>query len=248
MIFYSPNSLTMQDYPGKLAIMIFTKGCNLRCPICHNALLALGKVEGLRAVTTEDVLKVVKVQEGWIDGVCISGGEPTIHLELNEALRAFKKAGLAVKVDTNGTWTGHLMEMIFEGLIDYVAMDVKSPLEPEIMRIVTGTDGHLLNIRNSIANLKGTDIEVEFRTVVIPDLVGPEEVGKIAKEIAPCDKYTLLPFDPSKPTLDPRAQEWAAPMDAFMAQCHEAASEFLDSKNISPHPAPRPNEGGGHRK
>lgn len=195
---------TLVDYPGEVAAAIFTQGCNLRCPFCHNGHLVTrpGKIAN-EYIKPAEVLDFLRDRVGFLDALVISGGEPTLHPDLPDFIMEVKELGYLVKLDTNGTNAAMLEFLLKNSLLDYVAMDIKAPLELEIYRKACGNLGlkDFFNIRNSINLLLNTDLTVEFRTTVIPALHDEGDIAEIAKYIKGAKLYTLQQFNPEV-TLD----------------------------------------------
>jgi len=193
------QKLSLIDYPGKLCTTIFLGGCNFRCPYCFNIDLVL-KPETLKTIPEDVVLGFLAERVGFIDGICMGGGEPTLHRELPRFLSKVKSLGLLVKVDTNGSNPDMLRRLIDEGLVDYIAMDVKAPLEKygEAVRVEVDVE----RIRESIELIRNSGVEYEFRTTVVPALHGEEDILKIAKMLKGSKRYYLQQFRPDR-TLDP---------------------------------------------
>ncbi len=194
------------DWDGKLSSVIFLPNCNFRCPFCHNANLVLHP-EKLETIPFERVIENLKRQRGWIDGVCITGGEPTLHKSLPELCSQLKKLGFLVKVDTNGTNPAMLKELMDRGLVDYVAMDIKTSLTGKKYSKAIGvnTEEMLGNVKESIKLLLGSNMDYEFRTTVVPTLHDEEDIKQICRSLRGCRKYVLQKFDVSlgKTTIDP---------------------------------------------
>lgn len=182
------------DYPGKISAVIFTQGCNFRCPYCHNPELV--SITGASALALAPVIEFLKSRKGKLDGVVISGGEPTLHKDLPMFIEQIKELGFCVKLDTNGTNPEMLEELINEHLIDYVAMDIKAPIEKysEVVCSEVNTE----NILKSIDILIKSNIEYEFRTTVINSQLSIEDFEKIGKIIKYSEKYYLQRFVPTK--------------------------------------------------
>jgi len=155
------------DYRDKFGPVIFTSGCNFKCPTCHNPELIKfdEKSNNPKELTNELKNLKIKTDNGWYNGVCITGGEPTIHKNLPELIMKFKEIGLSVKLDTNGSNPGMLKKLLGEKLIDYVALDIKS--NPELYSKVCGVDVDLAKIEESIKILSKLK-KYEFRTTVVP--------------------------------------------------------------------------------
>lgn len=194
MIFGGFEKFTLIDYPGKVACMVYTIGCNFRCPYCHNPELVDETVE--YTWSEEDILRFLEKRKGVLEGVCITGGEPTMHEDLPDFIRKVKKLGYAVKLDSNGTNPGMLKDLISGGLVDYVAMDIKSPLRKYKETVNRPAD--LGAIQKSIKLLMRSGIPYEFRTTLIKSLVSPEDLEEIGGEIRGAKKYYLQKFIQSK--------------------------------------------------
>jgi len=228
LVFRGLVPFTMVDFPGKLAVTVYTMGCNFRCPICHNRELALSLGDGLPEYDVAAVLDIVRGHGGWIEGVCVTGGEPLIQKGLSAALKRFRDEGLAVKLDTNGSFPDHLEEILKAGLVDHVAMDVKAPLTEEEYSKSAGVsvEKWLPRVEASIEAIKRSGIDHEFRTICLPGLHSPEAVGEIARAISPCRRYVLRPFRPVN-TLDPDYEKMASPSPEQMRAFLDAAWEHV---------------------
>ena len=213
---------SLLDYPEHIATVLFTGGCNLRCPPCHNADLVLRPGE-LQAVPEEEVLEYLARRAGLIDGVAITGGEPALQSDLLPFLRRLHPLGLAVKLDTNGFFPEVLEAALGEGLLAYVAMDIKAP--PAKYALLAGRpDLDLAPLERSIALLRAATIPFEFRTTVVPGLLATEDVVAIARWLQGAPRYALQQFRPLR-TLDP-ALERAVPyspdtLHAMVRACAE---------------------------
>ncbi len=224
--------LTMIDYPGKLAFTAYTMGCNFRCPICHNPELALSKEGELPSYSVRFLLDWLCERKGWIDGVCVTGGEPLLFPEIAGVLRCFKDAGLDVKLDTNGSFPKRLSECLRTGLVDYVAMDVKAPLMEEGYGRATGVSMQkwLPKLRDSIRVIRDSGVDYEFRTICIPGIHTPNDIAAIVRETAPCRHYILRAFRPQN-TLDPDYMKIAAPTVDQMNEYLAAARQYLNEEH-----------------
>ncbi|MBQ7016280.1 MAG: anaerobic ribonucleoside-triphosphate reductase activating protein [Firmicutes bacterium] len=170
------QKLTLLDYPGRVACTVFLGGCNFRCPFCHNSeLLGTDAEEFMKA---EELLDFLKSRVGILEGVCITGGEPTLQKDLPELLRAIKEMGYAVKLDTNGYRPDVMKALVEEGLVDYVAMDIKNSPERYALTCGIESDGFdLSRIEESIRFLMKGDVDYEFRTTVVKPLHDEETIG-----------------------------------------------------------------------
>lgn len=171
------QKLTLLDFPGKTACTVFCYGCNFLCPFCHNALLVTEKAEEF--IDEEEIFTFLKKRQGILDGVCVTGGEPTLQKDLKAFLRRIKGMGFDVKLDTNGYRPDILREIISEGLCDYVAMDIKNT--PEKYALTAGKEIDTDKILESISLLKEGKISCEFRTTVVRELHTEEDIREIAR-------------------------------------------------------------------
>ncbi len=191
MLFAGLQKLTLLDYPEKTACTVFTYGCNFRCAFCHNATLVTEKAETL--LKEEDILSFLEKRQGLLDAVCITGGEPTMHKDLPIFIKKLKSMGFLVKLDTNGTNPEMLQSLLNDGLVDYVAMDIKNaPSRYEETAAVKGLD--ISPILNSIAILEKSAVTYEFRTTVTKELHTRESVAEILTLFSKETPYFLQQF------------------------------------------------------
>jgi len=192
---------TLIDYPGKIGCTVFLTGCNFRCPWCQNPELVLPeKIKKSPKISEKDFFNFLEERKGFLEGVCITGGEPTIHKDLPNFIKKIKKLGFAVKLDTNGSNPRILKNLIKKKLIDYIAIDVKAPLKNP-------------DIKKSVEIIKNSSLDYEFRTTVVPTVHNKEDIIKIARELSKPTrlrqgfggqrKYYLQNFRPEK-TIDPK--------------------------------------------
>lgn len=194
MIFAGLEKCTLIDYPGKTACMVYTIGCNFRCPYCHNPELVDETAEG--TITEDDVLDFLDTRKGLLDGLVITGGEPTIHDDLLSFIERVKAKGFLVKLDSNGTRPEMLREAIEKNLVDYIAMDLKSPVSKYLNIVARPVDTE--KIRESIELLISSPVDYEFRTTVVKALLSPEDIVEIGREIQGAKRYYLQAFVPTK--------------------------------------------------
>lgn len=188
------------EYPDHIATVLFTGGCDLRCPMCHNADLVTQHRE-MPTLSEEEVWAFLEQRAGLVDGVVISGGEPTLQAGLPSFLRRVQERGLDAKLDTNGYHPDVLAALLDKGLVNYVAMDVKAP--PKKYPLLAGrADLDVTRIERSIALLRDSGLAYEFRTTLVPGLLSEEDVEEIARWIAGAERYVLQQFRPQG-TLDP---------------------------------------------
>lgn len=184
--------LTLLDFPGKTAATVFLAGCNLRCPFCHNAPLVT-ELEGAQHIGYDELEAFLKKRAGLLDGIAITGGEPTLRPELDELLSLIKRYGYATKLDTNGTDPVRLGRLIDDGLLDYVAMDIKnSPAKYALTAGLADIDMDAIN--ESISLLRGGSVEHEFRTTVVCGLHTPDDMEQIGRWLSGETRYFLQNF------------------------------------------------------
>jgi pyruvate formate lyase activating enzyme len=185
------------DWDGKVSSVVFLPDCNFNCPFCSNWLL-VHDPDSLPEVKLDKIEHFLEQRKDFIDGVVITGGEPTVHPWLPELIKHFKALGLLVKLDTNGTNPDMLKKLVTGNLklIDYIAMDIKAPLN-EKYDLACGAKVDLAKIKESIKLIMNSGIDYEFRTTVIPNLLGRSEIEEIAKTIAGAKKYALQQFVPA---------------------------------------------------
>ena len=184
------QSLTLLDYPGKVACTVFFAGCNLRCPYCHNAALVL---PGLSPPprTEESLLSFLQSRRGKLDGVCLTGGEPTLQKDLPALIRKIRAMGFLVKLDTNGTRPEVLKALLDESLLDYVAMDIKNA--PDRYAETCGADV-LDEVEKSVALLRRGTVPYEFRTTVVREFHTAADIRAIGQWLEGSPRYFLQKF------------------------------------------------------
>lgn len=186
------QKLTLLDYPEKTACTVFTVGCNLRCPFCQNASLVVAPMD-YDAISEEDFFAFLDKRHGVLDGVCISGGEPMLQTDLSDFLKRIKGCGYLVKLDTNGCFPDRLSQLLSQGLIDYVAMDIKS--SPDCYAETVGLPNFDFdNVRKSIDILLAEPVDYEFRTTVVKGLHNKDILRDAAQSIYGAKRYFLQKF------------------------------------------------------
>jgi len=200
--------LSLVDWDGKVSSVMFLPYCNLRCPFCYNTTLIF-KPEEMQTIPYKEIEQYLTKNKKWLDGVTITGGEPTIHNELPNLCKRIKELGLDVKLDTNGTNPIMVKKLIMEKLVDYIAMDIKAPLNIEKYTKTVGVDTKALlhEIKKTIEILLKGSVDYEFRTTTIPTIHSKEDVKQICSKIKECRKYILQNFKENAETLDPKFQD-----------------------------------------
>jgi pyruvate formate lyase activating enzyme len=194
------NRTSLLDWDGCVTAVIYLPSCNFRCPFCHNRELVLTP-EVYEDVPLEFVEGYIEENREFLDGIVITGGEPTIHRDLPELVKRVKALGMKVKLDTNGTNPEMLKDLIDAGLLDYVAMDLKAPLD-EGYDDLAGAKVDLSKVKRSIEIIMGSGIDYEFRTTMVPILLKPEDYERMAAYIGTARKMVLQHFSPRN-TIDP---------------------------------------------
>lgn len=189
------QKFSMIDYPDKIACIVFTQGCNFRCPYCHNPELVKPEMFG-ESLNEEEFFDFLKERVGKLDAVSITGGEPTLQYDLIEFIKKIRDLGFLIKLDTNGTNPEMLKEIIDQKLVNYIAMDIKAPLQN--YEKITGVPADVKKIKKSIELIKNSGIDYEFRTTLVKNLLSLEDLKQIGEEIKGAKKYYLQKFIPTK--------------------------------------------------
>ena len=213
---------TLLDFPERLACTVFTGGCNFRCPFCHNASLVLRSSE-VNGISEEDFFSYLLKRRGVLDGVCITGGEPLLSSDVVEFIKKIRSFGLLVKLDTNGSFPEKLEYLLDEGLLDYVAMDIKNSKSKYAM--TAGINDYPFGIDKSIEIIMNKAPEYEFRTTVVRELHTIKDIEEIATLIKNSKKYFLQSYVDSGDVID----------NSFSAYSAEEMLKILESaKRILP--------------
>ncbi len=229
MIIQGVQKLTLLDYPEKLACTVFTHGCNFRCPFCHNASLVTARPE--HVLTVDDFFEFLKTRVNLLDGVCVTGGEPLLQKDISEFIARVKSLGFTVKLDTNGSFPKKLRELVTDGLVDYVAMDIKS--SPEGYASAVGIDSFdLAPIRESVSFLLENTVEYEFRTTVVDELHCSEDFISIGKWLRGAKKYYLQQFVDSGDLITDGLHACSAEQLRKYADILKNYVDFIDVRGI----------------
>lgn len=198
------DRMSLIDWDGMVATTLYVSGCNFRCPYCHNSGLVLFPDE-YETIPSTEVLAYVKEQNDFLDGAVVTGGEPCTRRELPELASLLHAAGVRVKLDTNGSFPDLLESLIRRELIDYVAMDVKAPLDFESYSRSAGiTDARLVErVRDSVDLLLEGKVDYEFRTTVVPALHRASDLSRIADQIRGARRFVIQNYK-ARDTLDPQ--------------------------------------------
>lgn len=182
-----------KDFPGYISATVFLGGCNFRCPYCHNSDLVL-RPAAIPTIPLEEFIAFIEERRGWLEGLCISGGEPLLHEDIEDFLRLIKERNLLVKVDTNGSFPSRLERLIQEMLIDVIAMDVKASLCR--YQEVTRSNVSVEDIERSIRIIRSSGLRHEFRTTVVPGLVGIRDLEDIGRMLNGARIFQIQQFFP----------------------------------------------------
>ena len=194
MILKGLQKLTLLDFPSKMACTVFAGGCNFRCPFCHNASLVIGnRLADSPTLPEEEFFSFLDKRKNILEGVCVSGGEPTLSPDIIPFLYNIKKRGFLVKLDTNGSMPNVIADAVSEGLVDYVAMDIKNSKESYAKTV--GLENYDVgNVALSAELLMGCGVEYEFRTTLVRELHSEGDIISIGKWLAGAKKYFLQTF------------------------------------------------------
>ena len=217
------------DYPGKVAAVVFTQGCNFRCGFCHNPDLIKSENKGLEIPETE-ILEFLKTRVGKLDGVVITGGEPLIQPDIVDFISKIKILGFAVKLDTNGSSPDKLSKLITNKLIDYIAMDIKGPVT-KYGQICAYVNTKV--IQQSIKTIMDSGLPYEFRTTVLPAYHDEADFIEIGKMIKGSKLYTIQGFRPQI-TLDPTLKTAASFSELQLRSIADIISPYVEKVVIHP--------------
>ncbi len=235
MIIGGLEKLTLLDYPDRLAAIIFTGGCNFRCHFCYNPMLVLPQIsgkdeknkkeKGFSSLSIKDLFLFLKERFGRLEGVVITGGEPTLHPDLPSFIKKIKKIGYLVKLDTNGTNPEMLKELIDAKLIDYIAMDLKSSLDKYEKTV--GVKINYNNLKKSVKIIMSCGLPYEFRTTVVPGLLVKEDIEQMGEFIKGADKWYLQKFKSDTKLVNPLYQAQKAYSNKEMETLAESARKYV---------------------
>lgn len=219
------NKLTLLDYPGKMACTVFLAGCNVRCPFCHNASLVLNP-SSQPEIEEEEFFAFLDKRKGVLEGVCVTGGEPTLRADLYDFIAKIKQKGYFVKLDTNGTNPGVIEKLI--PLVDYFAMDIKNSKEHYAETVGMGKFD-IKNIERSVTVLMNSASDYEFRTTVVPELQEIEDFEKIGLWLKGAKALYLQPF---KDSGDLIGRGFTTPSEEFLKKAEQILSKYVKHVSI----------------
>jgi pyruvate formate lyase activating enzyme len=227
MIIGGFQRFSLIDFPGKICAIVFTQGCNFRCPYCHNPELVDATLPAAGTVSDQEVISFLERRKGKLDAVTITGGEPLMQPDLEDFLSRVRALGYLIKLDTNGSFPRRLEGIILSESVDYLAMDIKAT--PEKYRSVIRKEIDISKILESITLIKNSGLDHEFRTTVVKPLLERKDFFEIGRLAENCKLYALQKFVPSK-TLDEEfltketysdeeLDDFKAIMDTFVQKC-----------------------------
>jgi pyruvate formate lyase activating enzyme len=235
MIIGGLEKLTLLDYPNHLAAIVFTRGCNFRCHFCYNPGLVwpqpekdkenIKKEKGLLPPSVDDLFLFLKKRIGRLEGVVITGGEPTLHADLPEFIKTIKDMGYLVKLDSNGTNPLMLEKLIKLSLIDYIAMDIKAT--PAKYEKVAGVPVNYNNLKKSVKIIMNSGLSYEFRTTVVPGLLLRDDFDIMGQEIKGADKWYLQSFKSDIDLVDMEYKAQAAYTAQEMTDFAKIGSKYV---------------------
>lgn len=218
------------DWEGKIVSTLYVSSCNFRCPFCYNYDLVLNP-NNFPNISSKEINNFLLERKDFIDGICMSGGEPTLYPDLPAYFKGIKEKGFLIKLDTNGTNPELLEELLNGGIIDYIAMDIKSSLNFNDYARAAGIKDKILleRVKDSIKLIMNSQIEYEFRTTVVPLLHTEETIIEIAKYISGAKKYVLQNFIPSENTLESSFQKIKPYSSEKLAELSEKAKKYVSN-------------------
>jgi len=243
MVIGGLEKLTVIDFPGRVAAIVFTQSCNFRCHFCYNPLLVWPEnrdtdkgrnIEGhpqnqakinSSSDYVDDLFKFLESRRGKLDGVVITGGEPTLHKDLPEFIKKIRAMGFAVKLDTNGTNPEMLKNILAENLVDYLAMDIKAPLEK--YPLVVGVQVDSEKIKESISLIMNSGVPYEFRSTIVPGLLIKDDIAVMGELIKGADKWYLQKFKSNTELVDNEFEGVVAYTDKDMAEMAEIGGKYV---------------------
>ena len=214
---------SLLDYPGEISAIIWTVGCNFNCPFCYNIDLVKGNVE---LFPVEEIFGFLKKRKGLIEGLVISGGEPFLQKDLKEFCKKVKKIGYKIKIDTNGTFPEKLQELIDKKLVDYVAMDIKAPFKKYDK--LAGKKTNMKKIKKSIEIIQDSDLDYEFKTTFVPDLLIKEDIVEIAKWLKGSRLYYLQQFKNDIPVISSKLSKKQSYSSNYLKETLNEIKPYFD--------------------
>jgi len=234
MIIAGLEKLSLIDYPNHLSAIVFTQGCNFRCHYCYNPMLVWPKrtdngkygQEGSPYISEESLLSFLKERQGKLNGVVITGGEPTLHKDLPSFIEKIRKLGYDIKLDTNGTNPNLLKKLIEDKLLDYIAMDFKAPISS--YQEVVNVELDFLNIKKSAKIIRESGLDYEFRTTVVPQLIDKAKIEEIGKLLQGSEKWFLQKFKSETDLINDKYRNLRSYNDKEMDELVKVAKKYVN--------------------
>ena len=218
---------SLLDFPDIISAIIWTQGCNFHCPFCYNRDLVEGSV---KLIPEEEIISFLKKRKKLLEGLVISGGEPLLQKDIAEFISKIKKLGYKVKIDTNGTYPKKLKELIEKKLIDYVSMDVKAPKNKYDK--LSGVKTDIKKIEESIGIIQRSDVDYEFKTTFIPNLLTKEDIISIAKWLEGSKKFFLQQFKNDVPLVSSNLSNISAYPKDELIKVYQEIKPFFKYCNV----------------
>jgi len=215
---------SLLDYPDRISAIIWTMGCNFKCPFCYNKQIVSGEA---KAIPEDEIFSFLEKRKGLLEGLVITGGEPLMQEDIAEFAENVKKLGYPVKIDTNGSYPEKLKELLDKKLVDYVAMDVKAPKNK--YNQLTGTKTDISNIEKSIGIIKSDAPDYEFRTTFVPELLKKEDIVEIAKWLDGAKLFYLQQFKNETPMLSYKMNSVAPYSKEYLNETLNEIKSFFKS-------------------
>ena len=233
-LFKGWQKTSLIEYPGKISTVVFTGGCNFRCPFCYNSDL-VERPDRLADLDAETVLEYLEENRGLYQAVVISGGEPTMNAGMPEFLAAVKAQDLYTGLETNGTNPSMIAQLLRQDLVDYLAVDVKAPLEWEAYRraagLAPGQEKLFEELKRTLKHLKTAAVQLELRCTVVPRIHAPEDILRLAEQLQGYPSFVLQQFLPQR-ALDPRLRDLVPYSDEVLAGLHEKIGPLFPSCKV----------------
>ncbi len=216
------------DYPAKIVSTVFLADCNFRCPYCHNPEL-IENPDELPTINEEEIIEHLKNKRKWLDGICISGGEPTIHKKLVDFIKKIKKENFLVKLDTNGTNPEMIKEVLDNKLVDFISMDIKTCLDKyeKVAKVKVNKE----DIQKSVDLIRNSKIDYEFRTTILPKLHSEEDIIKMGGWLKGSKKFVLQQFKPGR-CLDKSYEKMKSFTKEEIEKFKKVLEPFFDNVDI----------------
>ena len=223
------QKISLIDYPGKIACTIFIGGCNFRCGYCYNSDLVFNN-KSIPNISEDKVVAFLSSRKKYLEGVCITGGEPTLYKDLIPLIKKIKNLGYKVKLDTNGSNPIIIKRLLQEELIDYIAMDIKAPLES--YELVASVRVNEEKIKETINIIKNSGIEYEFRTTIVPDIITEDKIHKICSGIKGAKRYFIQQFKADIKTIDSKYNKMVPLEKDKLENFMEVAKQYVEFVGI----------------